>query len=1099
MLPFHRAARRRCAALATAILLGLSGVPVEAIDSTESRSPLAAHAFVSERLRPSALLQPVDVAAASLAPATRDGWAAFNAVYPRWTAVFDRRSGALEMAEGDGIPLLPGSGNALTSSGIAAHLRGKTEVDLAVAESVTRAFLPRVASLLGVDPATLVLNTGRSGQPTANVWFVDFDVVRSGLPIDGARVVFRIGHGNLIQFGGENLPSSGATVPAVALTRDQAESLLSAFVGGLSEHDRFLDAGSLHLLPVRIDDSRFAEGFESGRGRGLLPVWQLVFRRDKQSETWRARIDAATGEVLELRDTNEYAQVTGGANSLGVESVKPMPFANLSSGGFCSSAGTYSYGGGTITSTLQGQYVRISDTCGSISQSSDGDGNIAFGTSGGTDCTTPGTGGAGNTHSARTQFYHLNRAKEAARGWLNRAWLSQQLTANININQTCNAFWGGGSVNFYRSGGGCANTGEIEAVSLHEYGHGLDSNDGNGSAPDNGTGETYGDFTAALATHSSCIGNGFRATNCLGNGDPCTACTGVRDIDWAMHTSGAPHTVANFTQPLCPVSPTGYDGPCVKEGHCESYISSESLWDFVNRDLPSPGTGGAWSVAERLWYLSRSTATGAFACTTGATYTSNGCNTGSLWKTMRAIDDDDGNLANGTPNSAALYAAFNRHGIACTTDPGAGISFRGCTQPSSPALVLTPGDNQVTATWTGSTGLYDVYRNEVGCNAGFTKIANDLAGSPHLDLNVANGITYYYQVVAQPAGNESCGSAPSTCLAATPTAPPCTPLDAPTNVAADGGDSQIDLSWDAVAGATSYNVLRSSAAGGPYTLVAQPNGTSYSDATPRCGETFYYVVKAASSSVCQSPSSAEVSATTDACAPCTTQSLYNHNFDAGAGLAGWSVGTFVVGGSVTDWRGVQACTAHSGGNVFRFGGTSCTGNYAGNGFNYAQPNGASGIAVPVGASFNRLSFWHRRGFESGFDGGTLTVSIDGTNYVPVPTAAILSGGYNGTIAADCAPAGAAGLSAYTGTSSGFTETVVDLDAACDLAGGGTEGCGGQSVRIAFTAVTDCSVTDDGWFLDDVDVASCVPGPSTTLLSDGFESGTLTQWSGSAPP
>src|SRR6185503_5650918 len=101
------------------------------------------------------------------------------------------------------------------------------------------------------------------------------------------------------------------------------------------------------------------------------------------------------------------------------------------------------------------------------------------------------------------------------------------------------------------------------------------------------------------------------------------------------------------------------------------------------------------------------------------------------------------------------------------------------------------------------------------CDAGFTKIGNDLAGSPLLDTNVANGITYYYQMVAQPAGNESCASPPSTCMAATPTAPPCLPLGVPTNVAASGGASQISLSWDAVAGATFYNVLRSSSAGGP--------------------------------------------------------------------------------------------------------------------------------------------------------------------------------------------------------------------------------------------------------------------------------------------
>ncbi len=128
---------------------------------------------------------------------------------------------------------------------------------------------------------------------------------------------------------------------------------------------------------------------------------------------------------------------------------------------------------------------------------------------------------------------------------------------------------------------------------------------------------------------------------------------------------------------------------------------------------------------------------------------------------MRAVDDDDGNLANGTPHSANLYAAFNRHGIACTTDAGANTNFRGCTPPAVPTLSLTAGSNSAGLSWAGSTGVYDVYRNERGCNAGFTKIANDVASASLTDNDVANGFTYYYQVTAQPSGNEACASAPS--------------------------------------------------------------------------------------------------------------------------------------------------------------------------------------------------------------------------------------------------------------------------------------------------------------------------------------------------
>jgi len=303
----------------------------------------------------------------------------------------------------------------------------------------------------------------------------------------------------------------------------------------------------------------------------------------------------------------------------------------------------------------------------------------------------------------------------------------------------------------------------------------------------------------------------------------------------------------------------------------------------------------------------------------------------------------------------------------------------------------------------------------------------------------------------------------------------CTPPAAPTGVTATAtGQTTATVSWNAVGGATEYHVLRSTTSGGPYTQVGNVTGTSFNDSGLTCNTAYFYVVRAFAG--CESANSAEASATTSACSGgCTTQTLYSKSFDTDTGLAGWTTSTFGGSGGTTSWRGVQTCTAHSGGNIFRYGGLACTDNYTSNNFNFAQPNGAAGIAVPAGSTTARLSFWHRRAFESGFDGGTLTVSVNGTNYFYVPASAIISGTtYNGTIANSCPPAGSAGASVFTGISSTFTNTTVNLDAACNVATGGSGGCAGQSVRIGFTSITDCSVTDDGWFLDDVTVTACVP-------------------------
>ena len=1060
--------------------------------------PLRDLSMLDPRLRAAAESVPIGAPEAVLAPGVREGWTGFLAgagAEGSWQGLIDRRTGWLEIAEGAGIPWIPGQGNHLTPQDVGAT-PGKG-ADLALLEKVARVFLPDVAPLLGVTPDSLVLSRGRSGAFGGYLWYVDFDVLRDGLPIEGARVVFRVNHGNLVQIATEGLPSAGTEVPPEQVSRKDALATLARQLGGFDARDTFLDGGSVHLLPILLGDGEGgeAQGFEPGKGRGLARVWEFRFRRKGSSGTWRARVDATTGEILEFRDINAYARVTGGVHPdsyvLGNETVLPMPFADLTGGGTTNAAGVYDFTGGTVSSTLNGPFVRILDTCGPISKSSSGSGRIAFGTSAGTDCVTPGTGGAGNTHSSRTQFYHLNRAKEIARGWLpGNPWLSSKLTANVNIFSTCNAYWDG-TVNFFRSGSGCGNTGEIAGVSLHEYGHGFDENDGNGFSPDLGTGEAYGDFTAALTLHSSCMGAGFFSTNCGGYGDACTSCTGIRDLDWAQHASNTPHTVANFTQPLCPFG-FGYDGPCGREGHCESQIASEALWDLAARDLPDPGGAAAWAVMERLWYLSRPTATGAFTCHTTASWTSDGCSAGSLWRTMRLADDDDGNLANGTPHSCQLYAAFNRHGIACPADPGANVCFSACTPPAAPAVTPTSGDGQVALSWSdsGPGVVYDVYKTELGCDSGSIKIADNLTSAAFLDTVVANGLTYSYRVIAHPAGNEACGAAPSACQSATPQGPPCTPPAVPSGVTATSPAlDRILVSWNASAGATDYEIYRAASSGGPYTrvtVVAAP-ATTFLDTGLAEGTTYFYVVRALAED-CSSGDSAEAQATTQVCFP---ETLYANDFESGTGLADWTV-ELLFGSSAADWRGIQTCTAHSGSRIFRFGGAGCTATYQNSTLTVARPQGATGIAVPEDAARVRLIFWHRWEFESCCDGGSLLLGVDGGASVSIPGSAIVSGtGYSNGFR-------------FTGTQSTFVSTTVDLDTVCNAILGGSGGCAGHTISIGFRVFNDGSVTGQGWFLDDVAVTTCTahgctgaPGIGTATIP-GDNQVQLT-WANGAPP
>jgi fibronectin type 3 domain-containing protein len=83
---------------------------------------------------------------------------------------------------------------------------------------------------------------------------------------------------------------------------------------------------------------------------------------------------------------------------------------------------------------------------------------------------------------------------------------------------------------------------------------------------------------------------------------------------------------------------------------------------------------------------------------------------------------------------------------------------------------------------------------------------------------------------------------------------------APTGLVATAGNAQVRFTWNASAGATGYYVKRATVSGGPYTQIAVPSTTSYTDTGLTNGTAYYYVVSAFNSAG-QSPNSTQVSAT----------------------------------------------------------------------------------------------------------------------------------------------------------------------------------------------------------------------------------------------
>ncbi len=296
-----------------------------------------------------------------------------------------------------------------------------------------------------------------------------------------------------------------------------------------------------------------------------------------------------------------------------------------------------------------------------------------------------------------TTFVHPQRVKDYANTFANLAWLEGTLNVTVNIDDACNAFYNGQSINFFRSGSQCANTGRIADVVYHEFGHGLHDNAiiqfiGNF---DGALSEGVSDYLSATITNDPGMGRGFFYTN-------------------------APLRHLNDRDRVWPQD--------IGESHQTGIIYGGAMWDLRDLLITSMGEQAGVSHADDLWYqaLQRSSDIPA-----------------SYVETL-AADDDDGDLSNGTPNQCLIDDAFARHGLADPTNVASPIGrpnredFR-VTLPIDQAGNVCPG-----------TGVQDaelVWRlredSAVGGQVAFTSVA---VGLESLIPTQSAGEVVQYQV-----------------------------------------------------------------------------------------------------------------------------------------------------------------------------------------------------------------------------------------------------------------------------------------------------------------------------------------------------------------
>jgi hypothetical protein len=518
-----------------------------------------------------------------------------------WQAAWDRATGVPTRIWGSGLAAPGASASA------------------DIAEAFARAQLAEHIALLapGASPADFELVSNSSDGDIRSIGFVQR---HDGRIVVGGQLSFRFKRDRLFVIGSEALPN--VTLPGQPRAR-----LVRAVL-----HDRATTAlrrelalpaaavtppGDEVVLPLVGDDAVL--GY-----RLAVPV-TIDGGADGR---YLAYVDPATGETVAVRQMNLFASGTVLYHAVDryparARIDRPAANAHVTLDGAAqttSSAGLVSWGDSstqTVATSVVGDLAVI------VNKASGGALATAMLplTPGGQLVWDP---SATPEDDAQVQTYlNVNTAKDFARALdPNMATLDDQMTANVNIGQACNAFFDGQTLNFFHATADCQNTGLIQDVVFHEFGHSVHAAEiitGVG-AFDGAMSEGAADFFAAQITGDPKMGRGFFYTDAP-----------LRDLDPETTESHWPDDIGEI--------------------HKTGLIFGGTFWDLRKTLIAELGEAEGIRVTEKLYI--------------GALRRSINIPT-SLIEVL-AADDDDGDLTNGTPHECAIRDAYGRHGLRTVT------------------------------------------------------------------------------------------------------------------------------------------------------------------------------------------------------------------------------------------------------------------------------------------------------------------------------------------------------------------------------------------------------------------------------------------------
>ena len=495
-----------------------------------------------------------------------------------------------------------------------------------LSEYYARKFIDENQFLFGIENSNLELWVNEYGS---NIRYLTFNQTYGGIPVYNARIDFRFNNnGNLVLFGHDGYPNINVSTFMnldneqalnIAKENTQFDSIKGDYV--FDEPKQFIwiseDTNPTYYLAWLIELHVFSNAKKTG---------------DRPVNHWKIFVDAHSGEILQkfdlAKDLIIEGHVTGDVKdeAFGHEINRGLPNIEVSVEDFGSvytnENGYYSIEAGDAnifaTVRLEGNYLNANNQNGSDAQIRR--------------LVTPGNiedfnfTDTNSISGERDTYFHANYIHDLLKS-INPdiQGADYEMPAKVNIGSEdpywpCNAYWDYTGINMFSEGGGCAGTDQMADVVYHEYGHGImqftyDPYDAPWSTE---LSEGTADFWAMTITNTPCLGNGF-----FGDG------TCLRDGENTRQYPG---------------------NECGGSVHCLGEITMGSLWKMRQNLISILGYEEGVNHANNLFHYGQVGRPNSLP---------------DLLEEILILDDNDGNISNGTPFYAEICAGFEVHNVEC--------------------------------------------------------------------------------------------------------------------------------------------------------------------------------------------------------------------------------------------------------------------------------------------------------------------------------------------------------------------------------------------------------------------------------------------------